>query len=105
MTWRFRNSPGITTSLLLDRHKARFRLYIVRRKKLGQVNYGESLCRQEYARQQQLLVTVRIIYIQILLYTFKYYYIHSNIIIYIQKLLFSIHSIHFELVVLFMKLL
>ena len=47
LTWRLRNSPGITTSFLPDRHKSRIRLYIVPRKRLGQVNSGESLSCQE----------------------------------------------------------
>ena len=45
LTWSLRNSPGITTSSWTDtnRHKSRFRLYIVPRKRLGRVNSGESL--------------------------------------------------------------
>ncbi len=63
LTWRLRNPPGITTSGVRtddgqpDRNKLRFRLYIVPSKRLGRVNYGESLhvtnsVLPRYARQQ-----------------------------------------------------
>ena len=57
LTWRLRNSPGITTSGHPDRNKSRFRLYIVPSKRLGRVNSGESLhvknsVLPRYARQQ-----------------------------------------------------
>ncbi len=48
MTWRLRNSPGITISYRTDRQtQIEIRLYIVPRKRLGRVNSGESISRQE----------------------------------------------------------
>ncbi len=63
LTWRLRNSPGITTSGHPDRNKSRFRLYIVPSKRLGRVNSGESLhvknsVLPRYAQQQSVILTL-----------------------------------------------